>query len=109
MTVLESLLGISAYPIPLRTIEAVALKRAVCLDDEATTDIVRGNEYRLAMADLYVWLYFAPNVGQGGQSYSFTDSQREWWKRQAMAIYDELEDDALSALQTTYGYMGSKL
>lgn len=109
MTVLESLLGISAYPIPLRTIEAVALKRAVCLDDEATTEAVNGKDYRLAMADLFVWLYFAPNVGQGGQSYSFTDSQRDWWKRQAMGIYDEYDDEGLSALKSTYGYMGSKL
>jgi hypothetical protein len=48
-------------------------------------------------------------VSQGGQSYSFTEAQRNWWKKQAMAIYEELDDDALSALQGQYGYMGAKL
>jgi hypothetical protein len=109
MTIREALLGISAYPIPLRTVEATALRRAVDLDAEARDMILDDPAYRLCVADLYVWLYFAPNVGQGGQSYSFTDSQREWWKRQAMAIYDELDDPALSALKTQYGYMGSRL
>lgn len=109
MTVRESLLAISAYPIPMRTIEATALKRTVDLDGDADKSTVASSAYRLALADLYVWLFFAPNVGQGGQSYSFTDAQRDWWKKQAMAIYEELEDDALSALKTTYGYMGDKL
>ena len=109
MTVLESLLAVSPYPIPQRTIEATALKRAVGLGDTATTELLASDAYRLCVADLYVWLYFAPNVGQGGQSYSFTDSQRDWWKKQALAVYEELDETALAALKTTYGYMGSKL
>lgn len=108
ITVFEALLAVSAYPIPGRVIEAIALKREVDLGGPAEA-VVKSDSYRLAMADLYVWLYFAPNVSQGGQSYSFTDEQRKWWKKQAMAIYEELDDDALSALQTKYGYMGDKL
>lgn len=109
VTTLEALLAVSSYPIPKRTIETIAVKRAVVLDGEATDEVVKSAPYRLAVADLYVWLYFAPNVSQGGQSYSFTDAQRNWWKKQAMATYEELEDDALSALQGQYGYMGAKL
>lgn len=91
----------------MRTIEAKALKRGLDLDGDVTDE--DKDSLRLAVADLYVWLYFAPNVGQGGQSYSFTDSQREWWKKQALAIYDELEDEEASALHGQYGYMGSRL
>lgn len=109
ITVFDALLAVSAYPIPERVIKATALKRAVDLGDSASEELVKSDAFRLATADLYVWLYFAPNVSQGGQSYSFTEAQRNWWKKQAMAIYDELEDDALSALKTEYGYMGSKL
>ena len=109
MTVYESLLAVSAYPIPERVIQATALKRAVSLDGTADEATLKSNSYRLATADLYVWLYFAPNVSQGGQSYSFTDEQRKLWLKQAMAIYEELEDDALNALGTQYGYMGTKL
>lgn len=110
ITAFEALLAVSAYPIPKRVIETTALKRAVDLEGPADEAIVKSPAFRLAVADLYVWLFFAPNVSQGGQSYSFTDAQRNWWKKQAMATYDELDDeDALSALKTQYGYMGSKL
>ncbi len=110
ITAFESLLAVSAYPIPKRVIEATALKRAVDLEGPVDEAMLHSAAYRLAVADLYVWLYFAPNVSPGGQSYSFTDEQRKWWRKQAMATYEELEDeDALSALKTQYGYMGSKL
>ncbi len=109
MTIRESLLAVSAYPIPMRTIEATATRRGVDLDGYADSDYMASAPYRLAVADLYVWLFFAPNVEQGGQAYSFTTAQREWWKKQAMAIYGELDEDALSALTTRYGYMGAKL
>ena len=109
MTIREYLLSLSAYPIPMRTIEATCVKRGLSVEGEAE-EYAGMDAFRLAMADIYVWLYFAPNVGQGGQSYSFTDSQREWWKKQALAIYEALgEEDELSALQSQYGYMGSKL
>ena len=109
MTAYEALLAVSAYPIPERVIKSTALKRAVDLDAQADKALLASDSFRLAKADLYIWLYFAPNVSQGGQSYSFTDAQREQWKKQAMAIYEELEDDELAALQSQYGYMGSKL
>lgn len=109
MTAYEALLAVSAYPVPERVIKSIASKRAVDLDAEATAALQAGAAFRLAKADLYVWLFFAPNVSQGGQSYSFTDAQRELWKRQAMATYEELGDDELAALQSQYGYMGSKL
>lgn len=110
ITVFEALLAVSAYPIPERVIKSTSLKRGVDIDGLATEAAVKSDAFRLAVADLYVWLFFAPNVSQGGQSYSFTDAQREWWKKQALAIYGELDDEeALSALQTTYGYMGAKL
>ena len=110
MTIRESLLSVSAYPIPIRTVEAIALKWAIDLNDEADSFIVSSSPYRMAQADLYVWLYGAPNVSQGGQSYSFTSDQRELWKKKAAKIYEELGmEDELSSLKGKYGYMGSRL
>ena len=106
MLICDYLRAVSAYPIPMRTIEAKALKRGLDLEGDAE---VGGDALRLAVADLYVWLYFAPNVSQGGQSYSFTDAQREWWRKQALAIYDELGDEEAAALHSQYGYMGRRL
>lgn len=109
MTILDSLLAISAYPIPLRTIEAYCSKRGLEMEDDADTDTFKTREYRLASADLMLWLYFAPTVSQGGQSYSLTDAQRAEFRRRAMAIYDELgdEDDKNNGIR--YGYKGQNL
>lgn len=110
MTVRESLLAVSAYPIPMRTIEAISLKRGIALDDTVDYGILTAQNYRLALADLYVWLYFAPTVGQGGQSYSFSGEQRDWWKAQAIGIYEEYgAESELASLKGKYGYMGNKL
>lgn len=110
MTIRESLLAVSAYPIPMRTIEAISHKRGIVLDDDADFGTAGSPVYRLAVADLYLWLYFAPNVAQGGQNYSFTAEQRELWKKQALAIYDEFgEANELSETKGQYGYMGHRL
>ena len=108
MTLKESLNAISAYPIPMRTIEAISLKRGVALDDEATTETVGSSEYNLAKADLYMWLYTSPNVSQGGQSYSFGD--KESFRRLAHALYKQYgTDEDVRNSAGRYGYMGSRL
>jgi len=110
MTIFDALLAVSSYPVPERVVKSIALKRAVDYEAQADEASLNGKDYRLAVADLYIWLFFAPNVSQGGQSYSFSPEQRSEWKKQALATYKELGDeDALAALQTRYGYMGSKL
>lgn len=109
MTILESLLAISAYPIPQRTIETVALKRGLDTAAEPTYDIYRDAQYRLATADLMMWLYYAPNVSQGGQSYSLTDAQRAEFRRRAQAIYGELGDEEGANSGIKYGYKGENI
>lgn len=106
--VIEALKSVSAYPIPLRTLIETAERRGVQLTDEATQEVLTGKAYRLALADLYLWLYLAPDVSQGGQSYSFTDEQRKSFRSQATAIYNEMQETTASA-QPVYGYKGSRL
>jgi len=108
MTTAEALLAVSSYPVPYRTIEAIALKRGLSLTDEADQSLVSGKSYQLSLADLYIWLYFAPNVSQGGQSYSFTAEQRSYWKSQALKIYNKYDEDAAESVAGNYGYMGAK-
>lgn len=110
MTTLDSLLSFSAYPIPMRTIETIALKRGLGLDWDVDADMLASYSYRLAQADLYMWLYGAPNISQGGQSYSLTADQRELWRKKALATYEELNaEPELSVYRNKYGYMGAKL
>lgn len=105
---LAALKSINAYPIPLRTLSETAERRGVALMDSATQDTLTSNAFRLAKADLLLWLSYAPNITQGGQSYSFTDEQRKEFRHEAQAIYNELEPQA-NAGRVTYGYKGGRL
>ncbi len=107
-TYLDALKSINAYPIPLRTLVETAERRNISLIAEASQESLHGKDYRLAKADLLLWLSLAPNISQGGQSFSFTDEQRKDLKRQAMGIYDELEPEN-NAGGVTFGYKGDRL
>lgn len=107
MTTLEALKGINSYPIPLRTLQEVAERRRLDLDAGATIEVIQSIAYNLAYADLLMWLSFAPQVTQGGQSYSFTDEQRLQFRNRASELYEEYEEE--NAPKTRYGYKGSRL
>lgn len=107
-TVLETLKGVSAYPVPLRTLIETLELRGLSLEETATHDVMVGRAYKLAKADLLLWLSLAPNIGQGGQSFSFTDEQRQQFRNQAKALYDEC-DEVSAATKPIYGYKGSRL
>lgn len=107
-TILETLKGVSAYPVPLRTLVETAEFRGLSLAEAATQEVMVGKAYKLAKADLLLWLSLAPNIGQGGQSYSFTDEQRQQFRNQAKALYDEC-DEVSAATKPIYGYKGSRL
>lgn len=107
-SVLEALKAVSAYPVPLRTFVETAERRGLVLTDEATQEVLTCKTYRLAVADILLWLYIAPDITQGGQSFSFTDEQRKQFRNQANALYSEYAETAASA-QPTYGYKGSRL
>ena len=92
-TVLESLKGVNAYPIPLRTLTSVAGKRGLQLTVDATQEIQKSKAYNLAVADLLMWLSDAPDISQGGQSYSFTDEQRKEFRNRANSLYRDFGAD----------------
>lgn len=106
-TVLEALKGINAYPIPLRSIVDTAEFRGLNLSEEASQEEMQSAAYKLAQADLLLWLSLAPDVSQGGQSYSFTDEQRVQCRNRANALYGECDDSGQT--KSIYGYKGSKL
>lgn len=107
-TVLETLKGVSAYPVPLRTLIETAELRGLSLEETATQYVMVGKAYKLAKADLLLWLSIAPNITQGGQSFSFTDEQRQQFRNQAKALYDEC-GEVSAATKPIYGYKGSRL
>ena len=110
MDVLEILKRINAYPIPFSTIVETAVKRELSIDEMFTKSIAEGKAYNLSKADLLMWLSSAPDISQGGQSYSFTDEQRKQFRNEARQLYDDFGEDEQDVMpKTIYGYKGDRL
>lgn len=105
---LDALKSVNAYPIPLRTLVETAERRNISLTADAFPESLHSKPFRLAKADLLLWLSLAPNITQGGQSYSFTDEQRKQMRNEANAIYQELEPSG-AAGSVVFGYKGDRL
>ena len=105
--ILNALKGINAYPIPIRTLMEVAGKRQVDVYEELNAEVLASRGYNLCRADLLMWLSYAPNISQGGQSYSFSEEQRLRMRNEAKQLYDEYGEEA--APKTIYGYKGKRL
>ena len=108
ITISEALKGTNAYPVPATKLEEVAVLRGLTLSDTTTQDVLTSRGYKLAKADVLLWLSHAPNITQGGQSYSFTDEQRQQFRNQAKTLYDEC-GEVSAATKPIYGYKGSRL
>lgn len=109
-TIIDALKGINAYPIPRLTLLSIIDNRGLFEGEELTQDILRSAEFKLAQADMLMWLSLAPNVSQGGQTYSFTDEQRVQLRNKANGIYKEYDAASEgSAPKSIYGYKGNKL
>lgn len=107
LTIAEALRGVNAYPVPPRTLFAIAAKRGLDAAEEVSPDILSSRPFRLCEADLLMWLSYAPDVSQGGQSYSFTDEQRQRMRGEAQQLYDEFGEEYIP--KTIYGYKGNRL
>ena len=110
MTLLESLSGTNAYPVPLPALRSITVRRGLDLGQMATKEQLDSPEYMRAKADLLMWLSGAPDISQGGQSYSFTDEQRDRFRKQAGQLYGEAESaEEAGKASPVYGYKGSVL
>lgn len=105
-TIVESLRALNAYPIPMSTLVTITEGRGLMPHDTLIDEAM--HNYRKAEADVYMWLSNAPDVSQGGQTYSFSDEQRRHLRQQALAIYNEVGEDKVSK-RTIYGYKGTRL
>ncbi len=109
MTIISAIQSLTAYPVPHELLTAIALRHGFSPTTEASEEDLASSRMRLAAADMYLWLAKAPNVSQGGQSYSFSDEQRADFRRWAQAIYSELAPEEEMTAGIVYGYKGSRL
>lgn len=108
MNVLQSLKSLSGYPIPLATIQDVADGVGLDVDIELTPELRGSKEFKRAQARVYSYLSEAPNVSQGGISYSFSEEERRRFRLRAESILDEIGENG-NAFGVEYGYKGEDL
>lgn len=106
MTLSEYLRGLTNYPVPEEALQSILSKRG--LDGESTTK--DDKLLCLVTADLYSWVALAPDISQGGQSYSILYSVREYYRKRANELYragGEPVEEVKAKVR--YGYKGERL
>lgn len=110
VTIQDALKGVNAYPIPQRKLNEICTRRGCALSDDATQEVLNGRSYNLAVADILMWLSIAPDITQGGQSYSFSDEQRTQFRNRANSLYKDFgASEELGTPKPIFGYKGSRL
>lgn len=105
MTIRDLLRGVTAYPIPEETLDGILFQRG-----GGDPQSLGGTALSLAKADLYRWLATAPDVSQGGQSYSLSSDVRAYYRQQANKLYLEGgEPKSIQIERGTYGHKGERL
>lgn len=104
-TIAQGLKGVNAYPVHPDVLETTCIRRGLRMSDPLTAQVMQGKAYNLAIADLYMWIADAPDVSQGGQSFTLSDTERKALRNKAATLYTEHHEGAA----TVYGYKGDKL
>ena len=100
----KALMSITNYPIPAPVIENIMDAAGLYGDDETSPEVRQGEPFRRATAGVYQYLSEAPNVSQGGITYSFSEDGRTRFAQRAGNILAELGDDQETEVQV--GYFG---
>lgn len=107
MDALTSLKSLSAYPVPSAALLDIAEGAGLAPDTEMTQEVRQSASYRRAKARVYLYLADAPNVSQGGISFSFSEGERNRMRKLAEALLDDLGESNPSGID--YGYQGEDL
>lgn len=106
MMLIDYLRGLTNYPVPEEALQSILSKRG--LDGKRT--MTDDKLLCLVTADLYSWISTAPDISQGGQSYSILYSVREYYRKRANKLYragGEPVEEVKAKVR--YGYKGERL
>ena len=100
----KALMSISSYPIPAPVIENIAGAAGLEPDTEVDLEVRQSDPFRRATAGVYQYLSEAPNVSQGGISYTFSEDERTRFAQRASNILASLCESQEAEIEV--GYMG---
>lgn len=104
MNILDSLRSISNYPIPTPTLVNICEEAGLKATKEADKTTRQSDGYKKAKALVYQFLSEAPNVSQGGITYSFSQDERDRFAKKASALLDEIGE--AEGTEIEMGYVG---
>lgn len=102
--VLTALQGLTLYPIPRNVLHECALEAGCNPAEEVTMETRRRKEWKRAKARVFLFLSTAPNVTQQGVSFTFSATERAYFRKQAASLEAEADSDGTGG--TGYGYVG---
>lgn len=106
MTLSDYLRGLTNYPVPEEALQSILSKRGLDGKRPMTDDKL----LCLTTADVYRWLSTAPDISQGGQSYSLSDNIREYYRKRARELYQAGGEPVEEVkAKVRYGYKGDRL
>lgn len=104
MKISNAIKAMSCYPIPASTIENIIEEAGLDADADITMEIRAGDRYKRAKALTYAFLAEAPNITQGGISYTFSEVERSRFQKKSNSLLAELGEDEGSDIPC--GYIG---
>ncbi len=104
MKIIDSLKSVSSYPIPTPTVVDITEEAGLTATDEADVETRKTAAFKKARALVYQFLAEAPNISQGGITYSFSAEERERFAKKAAALLEEAGEDDGTDFEV--GYIG---
>ena len=100
----NALRAMSSYPIPQSTIDNIIDEAGLDAEADITKEIRASDEFKKAKALTYAFLAEAPNITQGGISYTFSQDERSRFEQKSNSLLTELGEDGGSDVPC--GYVG---
>lgn len=102
MTIGSALSALSNYPIPSAVVQNIVEGSGLGAEDEASIEIRKTNAFKRATANIYSFLATAPNVSQGGMTFSFSASERQLFQKKASLLLTEIDEADTADIQCGY-------
>ncbi|OZT04969.1 hypothetical protein [Prevotella sp. 885] len=96
--------AMSSYPIPAATIENIIEEAGLDAEADITKEMRASDQFKKAKALTYAFLSEAPNITQGGISYTFSEDERSRFQKKSSNLLAELGEDEGSDIPC--GYIG---
>lgn len=100
----DAIRAISSYPMPSSTIESILEEAGLDAVADITKEIRASDGFKKAKALAYAFLAEAPNITQGGISYTFSQDERSRFEKKSNSLLAELGEDGGSDVPC--GYVG---